>query len=58
MNNPNQADSATIISISSAVVSIANFQPVVTMLASIIAIISGLLAIRYYIKVTNKLDND
>lgn len=56
MINQSNADTATILSISSAVVSIANFQPVVTMAASIVAIISGISAIRYYWKVTKKLD--
>jgi len=55
MTNPNNADSATIISISTAIVSIANFQPVVTMMASLIAIISGSLAIRYYYKATKEI---
>jgi len=55
MTNPNHADSATIVSISTAIVSIANFQPVVTMLASDVAIISGSLAIRYYWKATQNI---
>lgn len=55
MTNPNHADSATILSISSAIISVANFQPIVTMLASIVAIISGGFAIKYYIRATNNL---
>lgn len=56
MTNHSNADSATIISISTAIVSIANFQPVVTMLASLIAIISGSFAIRYYYKATKEIE--
>jgi hypothetical protein len=53
----NNADTATILSISSAIVSIGNFQPIVTLLASLVAIISGLFAIRYYYQATKKLDD-
>jgi hypothetical protein len=35
--------------------SIADIQPIVTLIASLIAIISGLFAIRYYVKATNKI---
>ena len=55
MTNHNLADSATIVSISSALVSIGNFQPLVTLLASLDAIVSGLLAIRYYYRATKNL---
>jgi undecaprenyl pyrophosphate phosphatase UppP len=56
MQNNNSADLATMLSIFSAVVSISNIQPVVTLIGSLVAIISGLFAIRYYYKVTKKLD--
>ena len=51
----NNADLATIVSVSGAMLSIANIQPYVTLVASLVAIISGLFAIRYYIKATNKI---
>ena len=55
MSSHNSADTATIVSISSALLSIGNFQPLVTLLASLVAIVSGVFAIRYYIKATKKL---
>jgi len=36
-------------------ISIADVQPVVTMLASLVAIISGIFAIRYYFYATNNI---
>ena len=54
MTNHN-ADLATILSVSGAIISIADLQPIVTMLASIVAIVSGLFAIRYYLKATKNL---
>jgi hypothetical protein len=54
MTNHN-ADLATVVSVSGAVLSIANIQPIVTLVASLVAIISGVFAIRYYIKATNKI---
>jgi len=56
MTNHSYADSATIISISSALLSIANFQPLVTLVASLVAIVSGGFAIRYYINATKNLN--
>lgn len=56
MTNPNDADSATLLSITSAILSIANFQPIVTLIGSIVAIISGIFAIRYYWKATKNFD--
>ncbi len=56
MTNPNDADTATLVSITSAILSIANFQPVVTLIGSIVAIISGIFAIRYYWKATKNFD--
>ena len=51
----NNADLATILSVSGAMISIADVQPVVTMIASLVAIISGLFAIRYYFYATNNI---
>jgi hypothetical protein len=51
----NNADLATIVSVTGAMLSIADIQPIVTLLASVVAIISGIFAIRYYIKATNKI---
>lgn len=51
----NNADLATIVSVSGAMVSMANVQPIVTMIASLVAIISGIFAIRYYLHATAKL---
>jgi hypothetical protein len=55
MQNNQTADFATIVSISSAVVSVSNIQPFVTLVASLVAIVSGLFAIRYYYRVTKTL---
>jgi hypothetical protein len=51
----NNADLATVVSVSGAMLSIADIQPIVTMLASVVALISGIFAIRYYIKATNRI---
>jgi len=51
----NNADLATVVSVSGAVLSIANIQPIVTLVASLVAIISGVFAIRYYIKATKQI---
>jgi hypothetical protein len=54
----NQADIGTGISVLSAIVSISTIQPIVTLVAGLIAIISGIMAIRYYYNVTKKVKND
>ena len=54
----NQADIGTGISVLSAIVSISTIQPVVTVCAGLIAIISGIMAIRYYYNATKKVKND
>jgi hypothetical protein len=54
VHNSNQSDLLTIVSGTSAFISIANVQPIVSLLASLIAIISGVFAIRYYIKATKR----
>ena len=51
----NNADLATLLSVSGAILSIADIQPIVTLIASLVAIVSGIFAIRYYIKATNKI---
>jgi uncharacterized membrane-anchored protein len=54
--NDTAADSSSIISVVSAVASISTTaQPIISAFAGIVAIISGLFAIRYYIKKTNNL---
>ena len=54
VHNSNQSDLLTIVSGTFAYISVANVQPIVSLIASLIAIISGLLAARYYIKATKK----
>jgi hypothetical protein len=54
----NQADIGTGISVLSAIVSISTIQPVVTLVAGLIAIVSGIMAIRYYYNATKKVKND
>ena len=49
-----QADFGMILSITSAAISITNVQPIVTLLASLVAIVSGIFAIRYYYKAAKK----
>jgi hypothetical protein len=53
-----QADIGTGISVLSAIVSISTLQPVVTLIAGLIAIVSGIMAIRYYYNATKKVKND
>ena len=50
----NQADIGTGISVLSAIISVSTIQPIVTLLAGLIAIISGVMAIRYYYNATKK----
>ncbi len=50
----NQADIGTGISVLSAIVSISTIQPIVTLVAGLIAIVSGIMAIRYYYYTTKK----
>jgi hypothetical protein len=53
-----QADIGTGISVLSAIVSISTIQPIVTLVAGLIAIVSGIMAIRYYYNATKKVKND
>jgi hypothetical protein len=50
----NQADFGMVLSITSAAISIASIQPLVTFVASLVAIVSGVFAIRYYYKAAKK----
>ena len=50
----NQADFGVVLSITSAAISITNVQPIVTFVGSLVAIASGLFAIRYYWKATKR----
>jgi hypothetical protein len=54
VHNSNQSDLLTILSGTTAFISVVNVQPIVSLIASLIAIISGLFAIRYYIKATKR----
>ena len=58
MTNNHQADQSTIVSIISAILSISSIQPLFTLIASLVAIVSGLMAIRYYYKMTKKIKRD
>lgn len=53
-----QADIGTGISVLSAIVSISTIQPIVTLVAGLIAIVSGIMAIRYYYNATKKVKQD
>jgi hypothetical protein len=55
MATNNQADQSTIVSLVSATLSISSIQPLFTFIASLVAIVSGVMAIRYYWKMTKKL---
>ena len=57
-HHSNQADIGTGISVLSAIVSISTLQPIVTLIAGLIAIVSGIMAIRYYYNATKKVKND
>lgn len=50
----NHADLGMVLSITSAAISIASIQPIVTFFGSLVAIASGLFAIRYYYKAAKK----
>jgi hypothetical protein len=54
----NQADIGTGISLFSAIVSISTVQPIITLIAGLIAIISGVMAIRYYYNATKKVKDE
>ena len=54
VNNNGQADFGMVLSITSAAISITSIQPIVTFFGSLVAIASGLFAIRYYWKAAKK----
>jgi hypothetical protein len=54
----NQADLSATISLLSAVVTISTVQPIVSLCAGLVAIVSGIFAIRYYYWKTKNLKND
>ena len=58
MQHNGQADLSATISILSALVTVSTIQPLVSLCAGIVAIISGLFAIRYYYWKTKNLKND
>lgn len=55
-HNSNHADLLTIVSGTTALISVTSIQPYVTLIASLVAILSGIFAIRYYIKASKKYD--
>jgi hypothetical protein len=58
MQHNGQADLSATISILSALVTVSTIQPLVSLCAGIVAIISGIFAIRYYYWKTKNLKND
>jgi hypothetical protein len=58
MTQPHLADASASISILSAVVTISSIQPIVSLGAGLVAIVSGLFAIRYYYWKTKHLKKD
>lgn len=58
MTNHDQAGISATISILGAVTTISSIQPLVSLCAGLIAIISGLFAIRYYYWETKKIKKD
>jgi len=58
MTQHNLADTSASISILSAVVTISSIQPYVSLTAGLVAIVSGIFAIRYYYWKTKNLKKD
>jgi hypothetical protein len=58
MTQHNLADASASVSILSAVVTISSIQPCVSLTAGLVAIVSGLFAIRYYYWKTKHLKKD
>lgn len=58
MQHNGQADASATISIISAVVTVSSIQPFVSLCAGLVAIVSGIFAIRYYYWKTKNLKND
>jgi hypothetical protein len=53
-----QALANTAVSITAASLTISQVQPLITMAAGLVAILSGIMAIRYYYKATKKFKDD
>jgi hypothetical protein len=53
-----QADFNVLVSTIGAIVSVTTIQPIITMIAGLVAIVSGIMAIRYYYNATKKVKND
>ena len=53
-----QGDVSATVSILGAVVTISSIQPIVSLFAGLVAIVSGIFAIRYYYWKTKHLNND
>lgn len=58
MAHNTQADVSAGISLLSAVITISTIQPIVSLLAGLVAIISGIFAIRYYYFKTKDIKNN
>lgn len=58
MHHDNTSAFATIVSLLSAAVTISSIQPIVSLTAGIVGVLSGLFAIRYYYKATKILNNN
>lgn len=54
----NQADFNVLVSTIGAIVSVTTIQPIITMIAGLVAIVSGIMAIRYYYNATKKVKKD
>jgi uncharacterized membrane protein HdeD (DUF308 family) len=58
MTNHNHADISATISVIGAVVTISSIQPFVSLFAGLVAIVSGIFAIRYYYWKTKHMNNE
>jgi uncharacterized membrane protein HdeD (DUF308 family) len=58
MTNHTHADISATISVIGAVVTISSIQPIVSLFAGLVAIVSGVFAIRYYYWKTKHMNND
>lgn len=58
MTNHTHADISATVSILGAVVTVSSIQPLVSLCAGLVAIVSGIFAIRYYYWKTKHMNND
>lgn len=58
MTHSNHADISATVSILSAVVTMSSIQPFVSLCAGLVAIVSGIFAIRYYYWKTKHMNNE